>query len=141
MANFFTLTCPSCNGKLSITNDIDRFACGYCGNELIVKRGENVVSLLPVTQSISQIKQSVDRVAVELQIQRLVRERKELAELIRSKRDSFDYWYTSKSGLVGVIRGFTSSQKQQDKEELDKLYELAKQKRGEQEKLTALLSS
>ncbi|MFL7795121.1 MAG: hypothetical protein AB8I69_23480 [Anaerolineae bacterium] len=26
-----TLTCPSCGGKLQVTNDIDRFACTHCG--------------------------------------------------------------------------------------------------------------
>ena len=39
MQNYVTLTCPSCGGKLQITEDIDRFTCAYCGNEYFVKRG------------------------------------------------------------------------------------------------------
>lgn len=90
MPNFVTLTCPSCNGKLKITDDVHHFACGYCGNEFMVKRGENIVSLSPVVESINQVKQGVDRVATELQIQRLQRERMELAECIRLKHKSFE---------------------------------------------------
>ena len=42
MANFVTLTCPSCGGKLEITEDVEKFACGNCGNEHIVNRRGNV---------------------------------------------------------------------------------------------------
>ncbi len=30
MADFVSLTCPSCNGKLQIGKDLERFACGCC---------------------------------------------------------------------------------------------------------------
>lgn len=36
MADFVSLTCPSCNGKLQIGQELDRFACGYCGTEFVV---------------------------------------------------------------------------------------------------------
>lgn len=39
MADFVSLTCPSCKGKLQIGKDLDRFACGYCGTEFVVNRG------------------------------------------------------------------------------------------------------
>lgn len=39
MADFVSLTCPSCNGKLQIGKDLDRFACSYCGTEFVVNRG------------------------------------------------------------------------------------------------------
>lgn len=39
MADFVSLTCPPCNGKLRIGKDLDRFACGYCGTEFVVNRG------------------------------------------------------------------------------------------------------
>ena len=38
MADFVTLSCPSCGGKLEVTRDIERFACAHCGREHIVKR-------------------------------------------------------------------------------------------------------
>jgi predicted RNA-binding Zn-ribbon protein involved in translation (DUF1610 family) len=39
MADFVSLICPACNGKLQIGKDLDRFACGYCGTEFVVNRG------------------------------------------------------------------------------------------------------
>ncbi|MFC1744834.1 hypothetical protein ACFL35_12660 [Candidatus Riflebacteria bacterium] len=89
MPDFITLTCPSCNGKLEITPDMDRFACGYCGNEHIVKRAGGVVQLEAVTQAIHGVKAEVkgvkvgvDKTAAELAIVRL---RKEIAELQEKK--------------------------------------------------------
>ena len=52
MSDFITLSCPTCNGKLKITDDIDRFACVHCGNEHVVKRGGGVVSLKPVVEQL-----------------------------------------------------------------------------------------
>jgi hypothetical protein len=71
MDNLITLTCPTCGGKLQITKDIERFACGYCGNEHIVKRGGGIVSLAPVTESLNNIKAGVDKTASELAIKRI----------------------------------------------------------------------
>jgi hypothetical protein len=80
MADFVTLTCPSCGGKLEITNDLDRFACGYCGTEQVVRRGGGVVSLAPVVEGLKQVQVGVDKTASELAIVRLTAE---IAELER----------------------------------------------------------
>jgi len=74
MDNFITLTCPTCGGKLQITDDIERFACGNCGNEHIVKRSGGIVSLAPVAESLKNIRVGVDKTASELAIQRLSHE-------------------------------------------------------------------
>ena len=50
MADLFTLTCPTCGGKLQITPDIDRFACTHCGNEHLVKRSEGVIAIQPLAE-------------------------------------------------------------------------------------------
>jgi hypothetical protein len=71
MADFVTLTCPTCGGKLQITNDVERFACGYCGNEHIVKRSGGIVSLSPVVEGLSKVQAGVDKTASELAIVRL----------------------------------------------------------------------
>ena len=63
MTDFVTLTCPNCGGKLEITGDIERFACGYCGQEHIVKRGGGVVSIIPIADDIKGIETGVDKVA------------------------------------------------------------------------------
>ncbi len=74
MADFVSLTCPSCNGKLQINKDLSRFACGYCGTEFIVNRGGGVVSLSPVVEGLKRVERGVDRTASELAIVRLTRE-------------------------------------------------------------------
>jgi hypothetical protein len=78
MSDFITLSCPSCGAKLSITPDIDRFACSHCGQEHIIKRGGGIVSLSPVVGAINQVGAGVDRVAAELSTARLHREINEL---------------------------------------------------------------
>jgi predicted RNA-binding Zn-ribbon protein involved in translation (DUF1610 family) len=78
MADFVSLSCPSCGGRLKITNDIERFACAYCGIEHIVKRGEGIISLAPVVEGLQRIQSGVDKTASELAIPRL---EKEIADL------------------------------------------------------------
>lgn len=70
-SEFITLSCPSCGGKLQITSDIERFACTYCGNEQVVRRGGGIVSLAPVMEGLQKVQASSDRVGAELAIQRL----------------------------------------------------------------------
>jgi len=78
MPDFVTLSCPSCGGKLNITNDIERFACGHCGNEHVVKRAGGIVSLSPVIEALKKVEVGVDKTASELAINRLQREIDEL---------------------------------------------------------------
>lgn len=37
MADFITLVCESCGGKLHLTEQVNRFVCPYCGHEHLVK--------------------------------------------------------------------------------------------------------
>lgn len=74
MADFITLTCPSCGGKLEITNDIDLFACAHCGTEHIVNRGGGIISLKPVVAEFQKIREGTDKTASELAISRLKNE-------------------------------------------------------------------
>ncbi len=78
MTDFVTLTCPNCGGQLRITFDIERFACSYCGNEHLIKRGGGIVSIIPITDEIKKIQTSVDKNATELAILRLQNETIEL---------------------------------------------------------------
>jgi DNA-directed RNA polymerase subunit RPC12/RpoP len=82
MADFVTLSCPSCGGKLEITDDVERFACAHCGREHIVKRSGGIVSLSPVVDAIRQVGIGVDKTAAELAIVRL---KTEISELQRQK--------------------------------------------------------
>ena len=71
MADFVSLTCPTCNGKLQITPNLERFACAYCGNEFAVNRGGGIVTLSPVVEGLSRVERGVDKTASELAIARL----------------------------------------------------------------------
>ena len=81
MPEFFSISCPSCGQKLQVGNDIERFACGYCGNELIVKRGGGIVSLSPVIEGIKRVQVGVDRTAAELAIQRIKEEIRDMGNV------------------------------------------------------------
>lgn len=82
MADFVTLSCPNCGGKLEITQDIEKFACSYCGQEQIVKRGRGIISLKPVVDELKEVKVGVDKTASELAINRIVKEINEINEEI-----------------------------------------------------------
>jgi ribosomal protein S27AE len=82
MPDFINLTCPTCGGKLQITNDIERFACGYCGNEHIVKRSGGVVTIAPIVEGLKQVQRGTDKTAAELALQRLQNERSTLKKQI-----------------------------------------------------------
>jgi len=78
MPELVTLSCPSCGGKHNITNDIERFACGHCGREHVVKRAGGIVSLSPFIEALKKVEVGVDKTASELAINRLQREIDEL---------------------------------------------------------------
>ncbi len=86
MPDFVTLTCPSCDAQLKIPNDINRFACRYCGCENIVNRDDDVISLSRFTKQLKQAQQTssgVDRMASELAITRLRKEIEDNMIMIR----------------------------------------------------------
>lgn len=59
-SDFITLACPSCGGKLEITPSLERFACGHCGNEHIVRRTGGTVALEPVMEKLNQIHENIN---------------------------------------------------------------------------------
>jgi DNA-directed RNA polymerase subunit RPC12/RpoP/phage shock protein PspC (stress-responsive transcriptional regulator) len=76
--HFINLNCANCGAKLDIYDDMERFACGYCGTQLIAQRRGGAVMLTGVTEAIKQVKVGTDKTAAELA---LVRLRPELAAL------------------------------------------------------------
>lgn len=108
--DFVTLTCPNCGGKLQVTPDLDRFACGYCGQEHIVKRGGGVVALAPVVEKLTGIKTGVDRTAAELAVARLKTEIAELkTELDRHTEPTAPLVLVFIGTLIGTFICATSS--------------------------------
>lgn len=121
---FVSLTCPTCGSKLQVGRSFEQFACGYCGNEMIVKRSGGIVALEPVLasldrietgvraveQSVSVLRPGVDNTASELAIQRLD---KELAGLQYQLSTIEPVGMTGASilaivGVVGTIIGFNN---------------------------------
>lgn len=82
MTDFISLTCPSCGGKLKITSEIERFACVFCGNEYLVKRGDGIVTLAPVIDQIKTMNQGIDKTNAELAMLRL---REDIRQLEKRK--------------------------------------------------------
>src|SRR2546422_388213 len=74
MVDFVSLSCKSCGGRLQVSTKADRFACGYCGTELLVERTGGTVSLRVVEESLAKISVGTDKTAAELAIQRLTKE-------------------------------------------------------------------
>lgn len=78
--HFINLNCANCGGKLEVYDDMDRFACGYCGTEMLVQRRGGTVALKAVMEAINKVQKSADKTAAELAIVRLEKERSELVE-------------------------------------------------------------
>ena len=123
MADFVTLSCPNCGGKLEITSDIERFACAYCGQEQLVNRGHGIVTLKPVLDQLGAVKRSVERnveaserVANELALQRIRKEKAEAEvalkatlEQIRERNGAVNNIFVIGLLLIaGGILGFVS---------------------------------
>jgi len=68
---FVKLNCANCGAKLDIYGDMDRFACAFCGTEMIVQRRGGTVALKTVMDAIQKVQLSSDRTASELALVRL----------------------------------------------------------------------
>lgn len=102
---FVVLSCPACGGKLHVTEDIERFACGSCGSEMIVNRGGGIISLIPVTEGLRRIQSGTDKTASELAIVRLGKEIGQLEAKLDEMRDerSRAAQQAAKFGVIGVV--------------------------------------
>ena len=108
MADYVTLSCPSCGGRLDITADVERFACAHCGNEHVVRRGGGIVSLAPVVAGLNRVQAGVDKTASELAIVRLQQEIAWLQNQFSGTNTSIMFWLmtwqnkTSRPGETGL---------------------------------------
>jgi DNA-directed RNA polymerase subunit RPC12/RpoP len=78
--HFINLSCANCGGKLEVYDTMDRFACAYCGTEMLVQRRGGTVALKVVAEAIQKVQKGVDKTAAELAIVRLEKERSELLQ-------------------------------------------------------------
>jgi len=77
--HFIILKCQSCGGSLEIYEDMNHFACGYCGSEMMVQRRGGTVALKAVTDAIQKVQIGTDQTAAELAINRLQHEMRQCA--------------------------------------------------------------
>jgi DNA-directed RNA polymerase subunit RPC12/RpoP len=82
-ATSISLNCKNCGAALSVYEDMDRFACGYCGTELLVERRGGTVCLKRIESIIEGVREGTDKTAAELAAVRLSRE---LGQLIAAEQ-------------------------------------------------------
>ncbi len=120
-SDFVTLACPNCGGKLNITSDQERFTCGFCSYEHIVRRNNGVVSLEPVVRVMKDIESNISNVGAglnkigfsnEKQVaeQTIARLKGEIADLENQKNDggcsiAFATVFLSLLGGSGLVVG------------------------------------
>lgn len=66
-----TLNCTNCGASLQVSQDMERFACGYCGTQQIVERRGGTVALKPLTDAIRLVQTGTDKTAAELALKRM----------------------------------------------------------------------
>jgi hypothetical protein len=94
-----SLKCPNCGAGISVTPELDVFACGYCGAQQMVQRGGGIASLKLIGEAIARVQHGTDRTAAELAIRRL---REELTTLEVEKKQIA--WVISAGNLtVGTL--------------------------------------
>ena len=86
MVETMSLTCPTCGAKLEVTEDMDRFACLHCGNEMLVMRRGGTASLKPIVEQLERVRDGASRTASELAIDRLD---KEIVALLSQRKGEF----------------------------------------------------
>jgi len=95
------LTCHSCGGKLEITDDIERFACGHCGTEWLVNRSGGIVSLKAVEKQLGDIKKHTSQTADSTQYIALDAKIKDLEKEIASVHNTMCSLGQSSSNSIG----------------------------------------
>jgi hypothetical protein len=81
-------SCPSCGAGLRFNSTLDKFFCSYCGKEVFVERGSGKTELSAFAAVASRIDRGVARTASELALQRLAKERAQLAADVAIARDA-----------------------------------------------------
>lgn len=82
MTDFVALKCPACGGRLEVFNDMNAFACGYCGNALTTRCRGGTISL-SLEEAVESVAANTDRTAAELAMARLTKELEEAAGTVQ----------------------------------------------------------
>lgn len=66
-----SLKCVNCGAGLDVRQEINTFACSYCGAQQEVERSGGIVSLRRLEESLDAVKSGTSRTASELALSRL----------------------------------------------------------------------
>ncbi|HSD82778.1 MAG TPA: hypothetical protein VLG46_02910 [Anaerolineae bacterium] len=83
MSSLITLTCPSCGGRLEVTNNTERYVCAHCGNSHIVDPGERAESLAKEVETLKDVS-TILRLKDEIEV--LEHRRSEIDEQVSESR-------------------------------------------------------
>ena len=106
--HFINLNCTNCGAKpldVHDDDDMERFACGYCGTEIIVQRRGGTVALKALTAAIIKVQTGTDKTAAELA---LARYEKEIAALGISRAD-LPSWCTPSARRMPAMHNRTAA--------------------------------
>lgn len=65
---------------MEVHDDMDRFACGYCGTEIAVQRRGGTIVLKSITQAVKNMPTGADKTSAELALMRLKEEAQNLSK-------------------------------------------------------------
>jgi DNA-directed RNA polymerase subunit RPC12/RpoP len=110
--HFIQIGCSNCGRVLDVYDDMDRFACGYCGTEMMVQRRGGTV-VLALAEALRKVHDGADKTAAELAVARLTEERQKLmkqSEALPDERFRRAKWGFGIGGallLIGIIASKT----------------------------------
>jgi ribosomal protein S27E len=106
IAHFISLNCPGCGGALEVYDDMERFACGYCGTKIEVQRrgGTAVLKAASAASTEEHIRadKTADLVRLKEEAQGLSK-RREVILNDKIKRQKWGYLIGAALLLVGFL--------------------------------------
>ena len=110
--HFIQLSCSNCDGALEVYDDLDQFACGYCGTKMVVQRRGGTV-VLALAEAVHKVQIGTGKTAEELALARLTEERQKLLkrrETLLGEKLSRTKWGFGIGGallLIGIVASKT----------------------------------
>jgi hypothetical protein len=106
IAHFISRNCACCGGSLVVYDDMRRFACGYCGTEIVVQRQGGTVVLKEVSAvsrgELLRANNSADLVRLREEFQSLSK-RREVMLHDKIERQTWGYGIGAALLLVGFF--------------------------------------
>jgi len=106
ITHFVSLNCANCGGALEIYDDMEKFACGYCGHEIAVQRRGGTVVLHDLAEDSRKARINTQKADELLDLIRLKEEAQGLSrrrEGMQTEKTNWQKWgYSIGSALLLV---------------------------------------